>query len=135
MHDELYLVSATSRCALACPCPHPLLNIPPIGCRLEPWLAVALFLLHERAKGPASRWAPYLAALPADAGSPVQWGEEDLQELQGSQALQTAMAYRCVHVWMGRSGVCRTECCCVGDTAAGRGRGLHGSVGRCVFLL
>ncbi|KAI7846455.1 hypothetical protein COHA_000066 [Chlorella ohadii] len=61
---------------------------------LEPWLAVALFLLHERAKGAASRWAPYLAALPADSGSPVQWGEEDLKELQGSQALQTAMAYR-----------------------------------------
>ncbi|PRW51051.1 fructose-bisphosphate aldolase-lysine N- chloroplastic [Chlorella sorokiniana] len=61
---------------------------------LEPWLAVALFLLHERAKGAASRWAPYLAALPADSGSPLQWSEEDLKELQGSQALQTAMAYK-----------------------------------------
>ncbi len=57
---------------------------------------MALFLLHERAKGAASRWAPYIAALPADSGSPVQWSEEELKDLQGSQALQTAMAYRCV---------------------------------------
>lgn len=63
--------------------------------RLEPWLALALFLLAERSKGPASRWAPYLAALPADSGSPVQWAEADLAELAGSQALQTAQAYRC----------------------------------------
>lgn len=97
------------------------------ACRLEPWLAVALFLLHERAKGGASRWAPYLAALPADSGSPVQWGEEDLAELRGSQALQTAMAYRCSWVApaRGAAGVpgrgpggvlgfavrCRRSCC------------------------
>lgn len=64
---------------------------------------MALFLLHERAKGASSRWAPYLAALPADSGSPVQWSEEDLKELQGSQALQTAMAYRCAACWAGCS--------------------------------
>ena len=65
--------------------------------RLEPWLALALFLLHERAKGGASRWAAYLAALPADSGSPVQWGEEDLAELAGSQLLGTVQGYR----WVG----------------------------------
>lgn len=62
--------------------------------RLEPWLAIALFLLAERAKGAASAWAPYIAGLPADSGSPVQWGEADLAELAGTQALQTAQAYR-----------------------------------------
>ena len=64
--------------------------------RLEPWLAIALFLLHERAKGGASRWAAYLAALPADSGSPVQWEEADLAELAGSQLLGTVQGYRCV---------------------------------------
>ncbi|KAL4444028.1 hypothetical protein ABPG75_011765 [Micractinium tetrahymenae] len=61
---------------------------------LEPWLAIALFLLHERAKGGASRWAAYLAALPADSGSPVQWGQEELAELAGSQLLGTVQGYR-----------------------------------------
>lgn len=66
------------------------------ACRLEPWLAIALFLLHERAKGAASRWAGYVAALPADSGSPVQWGEEELAELAGSQLLGTVQGYRWV---------------------------------------
>jgi [ribulose-bisphosphate carboxylase]-lysine N-methyltransferase len=57
-------------------------------------LAIALFLLHERAKGGASRWAAYLTSLPADTGSPLQWGQEDLAELQGSQLLGTVEAYR-----------------------------------------
>lgn len=92
-----------------------------LACRLEPWLAVALFLLHERAKGGASRWAPYLAALPADSGSPVQWGEEDLAELRGSQALQTAMAYRCVLRALAR---------CAGLPVA-RCAQLHGGAGLC----
>lgn len=70
---------------------------PPWGRRLEPWLAIALFLLHERSKGAASRWSAYLAALPADSGSPVQWGEEDLAELAGSQLLGTVQGYR----WVG----------------------------------
>jgi hypothetical protein len=68
----------------------------PLRHRLEPWLAIALFLLHERAKGGASRWAAYLAALPADSGSPVQWEEADLAELAGSQLLGTVQGYRCV---------------------------------------
>ncbi|EFN56770.1 hypothetical protein CHLNCDRAFT_8187, partial [Chlorella variabilis] len=61
---------------------------------LESWLAIALFLLHERAMGNASRWAPYIALLPADSGSPVQWEEADLAELQGSQVLGTVQGYR-----------------------------------------
>lgn len=74
------------RCSLSPP--------PSLLARLEPWLAIALLLLHERAKGAASAWAPYLAALPADSGSLVQWSEEELAELSGSQALQTAQGYR-----------------------------------------
>lgn len=58
-------------------------------------MALALFLLAERAKGPASRWVPYISSLPADSGSPVQWADADLAELRGTQVLQTAQAYRC----------------------------------------
>ena len=75
----------------ACPVPP---HLTPPSHRLESWLAIALFLLHERAMGNASRWAPYIALLPADSGSPVQWEEADLAELQGSQVLGTVQGYR-----------------------------------------
>ena len=71
-------------------------------------MALSLFLLHERSAGAASHWAPYLAALPADSGSPVQWasldsgsgdsedggGDEAARELAGTQTLVTAQGYR-----------------------------------------
>lgn len=40
---------------------------------LKPWLAVTLFLLHERNKGAASKWAPYVSLLPSALGLPMFW--------------------------------------------------------------
>lgn len=61
---------------------------------LQPWLQLALFLLHERAKGGASEWAAYIAALPAAPDTPVLWSEGELAELQGSQLLGLVQGYR-----------------------------------------
>eukprot|EP00887_Chlorella_sp_A99_P001195 scaffold14.g1195.t1 len=65
---------------------------------LEPWLAVTLLVLHERSKGAASAWAPYLAALDAAAaaalGSPLLWSEAELELLAGSQLLSSTLSYR-----------------------------------------
>jgi len=53
--------------------------------------ALALFLIHERAKGDASLWAPYIDLLPsaeAYLDLPKRWPEEDLSTLlRGTQAL------------------------------------------------
>lgn len=61
---------------------------------VEPWLALALLLLHERSRGAASRWAAYIASLPQDTGSPVAWGEADLEHLRGTQLLSSVESYR-----------------------------------------
>lgn len=60
---------------------------------LEPWLAVALFILQERAN-PNSQWAPYLATLPAEVASPVAWTDSELEQLIGTQLLATVESYR-----------------------------------------
>jgi [ribulose-bisphosphate carboxylase]-lysine N-methyltransferase len=61
---------------------------------LEPWVAVALLLIHARADA-ASPWAAYAAALPPGGSeSPVAWPAEDLAALAGTQAAASAEAYR-----------------------------------------
>ena len=40
---------------------------------LKPWLAVALFLLHERSLGAASEWASYISLLPSAPDLPLYW--------------------------------------------------------------
>lgn len=40
---------------------------------LRPWVAIALFLLREKALGPASPWHPYLSILPPTTNSTIFW--------------------------------------------------------------
>jgi len=53
-----------------------------------------LFLLAQRAAGAASDYAPYLAALPSDPGTPLCWSEAELAELAGTTAWEAARAQR-----------------------------------------
>ena len=61
---------------------------------LEPWVRLALFLLHERSQ-PGSQWGPYLDSLPDTPGSPLFWSDAELAELEGSQVLASVVGYRC----------------------------------------
>lgn len=60
---------------------------------LEPWLQIALFLLHERSKSPSS-WQQYLDSIPAEPDVPLFWTNEELSELQGTQLLSSIEGYR-----------------------------------------
>lgn len=67
-----------------------------LGAHLDgqpPWVALALHLLAERSD-PASRWAPFLAALPATLDSPIFWTDAEMEQLQGSQLGASAASYR-----------------------------------------
>lgn len=66
---------------------------------MEPWLQMALFLLHERATAGSGRGrqAPhtgYIMSLPLDPLLPLVWTEEELEYLQGTQLLDTLLGYR-----------------------------------------
>ena len=74
-------------------------DLGPAVAGLEPWLAMTLWVLHERGK-PASRWSPYLrswvaAPLAGAPGSPLLWSEAELALLEGTQLLASTRAYRC----------------------------------------
>lgn len=60
---------------------------------LRPWVAVALFLLFEKAKL-NSKWRPYIDTLPDSLDSPLFWSDEELAELQGTQLLGSVLGYR-----------------------------------------
>ena len=53
---------------------------------LTEWQTLILHLLVERARGEASPWAPYIAALPDQSRHPLMWGEagEEMAWLEGS---------------------------------------------------
>ena len=57
-------------------------------------VGLALWLCHERAKGPLSDWAPYVATLPnAGPDHPLMWSTADLTELlKGSQIADQALS-------------------------------------------
>ena len=57
------------------------------------WIALALQLLHERAVGPKSKWAAYVAALPTNLEAPLFWTAEEVGALAGTQLLDTAAGY------------------------------------------
>ena len=57
------------------------------------WIALALQLLHERAVGPKSKWAAYVAALPTTLEAPLFWTAEEVGALVGTQLLDTAAGY------------------------------------------
>lgn len=60
---------------------------------LRPWVAVALFLLFEKAKL-NSRWRPYIEILPENLDSPLFWSDEELTELEGTQLLGSILGYK-----------------------------------------
>ena len=64
---------------------------------LKTWQAMCLHLLTERAAGPASRWAHYLATLPPLPDHPLLWTPEQQRWLQGSPTL-ARLAARIVNV-------------------------------------
>ncbi|OEL16303.1 [Fructose-bisphosphate aldolase]-lysine N-methyltransferase, chloroplastic [Dichanthelium oligosanthes] len=64
------------------------------GGGLRPWVAVALLLLREVARGADSPWAPYLAILPRQTDSTIFWSEEELLEIQGTQLLSTTIGVK-----------------------------------------
>lgn len=64
---------------------------------LEPWLQIALFLLHERSK-PDAAWQGFLDSIPAQPDVPLFWSEEELSQLEGTQLLSSVQGYRCAAV-------------------------------------
>jgi [ribulose-bisphosphate carboxylase]-lysine N-methyltransferase len=65
----------------------------PYVAELNPWLAVALLLIHERSI-PNSQWKAYIDTLPTEVTSPVGWTDKDLEELRGTQLLASIEGYR-----------------------------------------
>ena len=63
---------------------------------LNEYLALALLLMSERAKGPASFWAAYIDLLPTteEVGQTWTWGEDDLNMLTGSSVLDATQSLR-----------------------------------------
>uniref|UniRef100_A0A7N1A8C5 SET domain-containing protein n=1 Tax=Kalanchoe fedtschenkoi TaxID=63787 RepID=A0A7N1A8C5_KALFE len=61
-----------------------------VCCGLKPWIAVALFLIRERVRED-SKWRSYMNILPKVTHSTIFWSEEELEQLQGSQLLSTAI--------------------------------------------
>jgi hypothetical protein len=61
---------------------------------LEPWLQLALLLLHERSKGSSSPYKGYIDALPPVLNTPLFWTDEELALLEGTQLQQSVMAYK-----------------------------------------
>ena len=61
---------------------------------LDPWLQLALQLLADRfGPGTGSELKPYADSLPSDLGSPLVWTEDEVQELQGTQVMQSLSGY------------------------------------------
>jgi len=60
------------------------------------YIALALLLVHERAKGSASMWAPYIGVLPSieDVGPSYAWAEAELALLKGSGALDSTRSFQ-----------------------------------------
>ncbi|KAL3142193.1 hypothetical protein ABBQ38_002543 [Trebouxia sp. C0009 RCD-2024] len=82
------IVSLPRRLALSVsagqPCPIPHLVPVQLWSSTNKHLQLALLLLDEFKKGTASKWHPYIAALPTSCDTLVHWSEEELEELQYS---------------------------------------------------
>ncbi|KAH9892722.1 SET domain-containing protein [Cubamyces lactineus] len=50
----------------------------------EGWAGLILCMMWEESRGPESKWSGYLDVLPNKFDTPMFWGEEDIQELQGT---------------------------------------------------
>jgi hypothetical protein len=63
---------------------------------MDEYLAIALLLMSEKAKGAASRWKPYIDILP-DAGEVYPsyiWTEAELDMLKGSPTYSASKSLR-----------------------------------------
>ncbi|KAK2434642.1 ribulose-1,5 bisphosphate carboxylase/oxygenase large subunit N-methyltransferase, chloroplastic [Trifolium repens] len=60
---------------------------------LQPWLSVILFLIRERSRSD-SIWKHYFGILPQETDSTIYWSEEELQEIQGTQLLNTTLSVK-----------------------------------------
>ncbi|WJX50890.1 hypothetical protein P8452_37137 [Trifolium repens] len=60
---------------------------------LKPWLSVILFLIRERSRSD-SIWKHYFGILPQETDSTIYWSEEELQEIQGTQLLNTTLSVK-----------------------------------------
>ncbi|KAG0480142.1 hypothetical protein HPP92_011000 [Vanilla planifolia] len=69
-------------------------DIGPVTIGVKPWVAVALFLLREKALGAASSWRPYFDILPLETDSPIFWSDEELSLIQGTQLLKTTLGVK-----------------------------------------
>lgn len=70
---------------------HP--EIGPFCTNFRPWVALALFLLFEKAR-PSSPWRAYIDILPDTLDSPLFWSDEELAELEGTQLLGSILGYQ-----------------------------------------
>ncbi|KAL4447375.1 hypothetical protein ABPG77_007408 [Micractinium sp. CCAP 211/92] len=61
---------------------------------LPAWSVLALWLAEARAAGPAGEWWPYIRLLPARTGSVLEWSEEEVGWLEGSQLAEAAAEIR-----------------------------------------
>ncbi|KAL1945928.1 hypothetical protein VTO73DRAFT_1930 [Trametes versicolor] len=50
----------------------------------EGWAGLILCMMWEESRGSDSKWSGYLATLPSSFDTPMFWGQEDLNELQGT---------------------------------------------------
>ena len=71
-------------------CLAPLLAAAP----LPAWSVLALWLAEARAAGPAGDWWPYVSLLPAATGCVLEWSQEEVGWLRGSQLADAAAEIR-----------------------------------------
>ena len=64
---------------------------------MEPWVQLALLLVHERFVSASPAWGPYVASLPLKPSTPLFWTEEQSSMLQGTQMMESLQGYRCVY--------------------------------------
>lgn len=61
---------------------------------LEQWLQISLYLVQQRFGSGSSSSNTYIGLLPGTSDSPLFWTDEQLSLLQGSQILQSVIAYK-----------------------------------------
>ena len=61
---------------------------------LDPWLSIAIFLIHER-KNKESMWADYIELLCSKPPStPILWTDSEVELLKGTQIWESVYSYR-----------------------------------------
>lgn len=70
--------------------------VPGLGEEVDEFIALAVLLVQERAKGDAGFWKPYLDILPRDEEYTAlfRWSEDELRLLEGSPTVAAAVSLR-----------------------------------------